>query len=159
MPQVVQRVPIEPAALRTCHHVKDTRRPVGPRAAAHPGCTRSGAPRRETGPADAVARAAAAEDATISSVTYAQVLHKTARLGVTAEDVDAELGALIVSVSHFGRLDARSAASFPRDRSGLGLADPLCPALARSSSSLAYAADRVRQNWVDDLGVDARVTR
>jgi ribonuclease VapC len=117
---------------------------------------RSGAPRRETGPADAVARAAAAEDATISSVTYAQVLHKTARLGVTAEDVDAELGALIVSVSHFGRLDARSAASFPGDRSGLG---PVCPALARSSSSLAYAADRVRQNWVDDLGVDARVTR
>jgi hypothetical protein len=46
-----------------------------------------------------------------------------------------------------------------RDRSGLGLAHPVCLALARSSSSLAYVADRVRQNWADDLGVDARVIR
>ena len=109
--------------------------------------------------ADVVARAAAANDATISSVNYAEVLQKTARLGVTAEDVDAELDALSVTVSHFGRLDARLAASFFRDRSGLSLADRVCLALARSLSSPAYTADRIWQDWSDDLGVDVQVIR
>jgi ribonuclease VapC len=109
--------------------------------------------------ADVVARAAAANDATISSVNYAEVLQKTARLGVTAEDVDAELDALSITVSHFGRLDARLAASFFRDRSGLSLADRVCLALARSLSSPAYTADRIWQDWSDDLGVDVQVIR
>jgi ribonuclease VapC len=109
--------------------------------------------------ADVVARAAAANDATISSVNYAEVLQKTAHLGVTAEDVDAELDALSVTVSHFGRLDARLAASFFRDRSGLSLADRVCLALARSLSSPAYTADRIWQDWSDDLGVDVQVIR
>jgi ribonuclease VapC len=109
--------------------------------------------------ADVVARAAAANDATISSVNYAEVLQKAARLGVTAENVDAELDALSVTVSHFGRLDARLAASFFRDRSGLSLADRVCLALARSLSSPAYTADRIWQDWSDDLGVDVQVIR
>ena len=78
---------------------------------------------------------------------------------MTAEDVDAERGALIVSVTHFGGLDARSAASFPPRPLGPRSGHPVRPALARSSSSLAYAADRVRQNWADDLGVAAHVIR
>ena len=109
--------------------------------------------------ADVVARAAAANDATISSVNYAEVLQKTECLGVTAEDVDAELDALSVTVSHFGRLDARLAASFFRDRSGLSLANRVCLALARSLSSPAYTADRIWQDWSDDLGVDVQVIR
>lgn len=109
--------------------------------------------------ADVVARAAAANDATISSVNYVEVLQKTARLGLTAEDVDAELDGLSVTVSHFGRLDARLAASFFRDRSGLSLADRVCLALARSLSSPAYTADRIWQDWSDDLGVDVQVIR
>ncbi len=109
--------------------------------------------------ADVVARAAAANDATISSVNYAEVLQKTARLGVTAEDVDVELDALSVTVSHFGRLDARLAASFFRDRSGLSLADRVCLALPRSLSSPAYTANRIWQDWSDDLGVDVQVIR
>ena len=109
--------------------------------------------------ADVVSREAANNNATISSVNYAEVLQKTARLGVTAEDVDAELDALSVTVSHFGRLDARLAASFFRDRSGLSLADRVCLALARSLSSPAYTADRIWQDWSDDLGVDVQVIR
>ncbi len=108
---------------------------------------------------DVVARAATDNDATISSVNYAEVLQKTARLGVTAEEVDAELDALGITVSPFGRLDARLAASFFRDRSGLSLADRVCLALARSVSSPAYTADRIWQTWADDLAVEVRVIR
>ena len=78
---------------------------------------------------------------------------------MTAEDVDAELDALSVTVGHSGRLDARLAASFFRDRSGLSLADRVCLALTRSLSSPAYTADRIWQDWSDDLGVDVQVIR
>ena len=80
-------------------------------------------------------REAAGDDATISSVNYAEVLQKAARLGVPAEAVDAALDALGVTVSPFGRLDARLTASFYRHRSGLSLADRVCLALARSLES------------------------
>ena len=84
---------------------------------------------------------------------------KAARLGVPAEAVDGELDALGITVSHFGRLDARLAASFYRHRSGLSLADRVCLALARSLSSPAYTTDRVWQDWSDDLAVDVQVIR
>jgi hypothetical protein len=45
------------------------------------------------------------------SVNYAEVLQKSARRGVPAADVDGELDALTITVSSFGRLDARLAAS------------------------------------------------
>ena len=80
--------------------------------------------------AGVVARDAAANDTTISSVNYAEVLQKAARLGVPAEAVDADLDALSITVSPFGRLDACLAASFYRHRSGLSLADRACLALA-----------------------------
>ena len=108
---------------------------------------------------DIVARETASNDATISAVNYAEVLQKAARLGVLAEDVDAGVEALNITISPFGRLDARLAASFYRHRSGLSLADRVCLALARSMSSPAYSTDRVWQDWADDLGVDVRVIR
>jgi ribonuclease VapC len=49
-----------------------------------------------------VAREAINNDATISSVNYAEVLQKSARRGVPAEDVDGELDALNMAVSSFG---------------------------------------------------------
>lgn len=108
---------------------------------------------------DVVAREAGSNDATISSVNYAEVLQKAARLGVPAEDVDGELDALGITVSHFGRLDARLAASFYRHRSGLSLADRVCLALARSLSSPALTTDRIWRDWADDLAVEVRVIR
>ena len=62
--------------------------------------------------ADVVSRAAAHNDATISSVNYAEVLQKAASLGVTAEEVDAALEDLGITVTPFARLDARLTASF-----------------------------------------------
>jgi ribonuclease VapC len=109
--------------------------------------------------AGVVARDAAANDATIGAVNYAEVLQKAARLGVPAEAVDAELDALGITVSPFGRLDARLAASFFRDRSGLSLADRVCLALARSLSSPAYTTDRLCQHWADDLAQSAKRSR
>ena len=71
---------------------------------------------------DVVARAATNQDSTISSVNYAEVLQKAARLGVAAEIVDSVMDGLDITVSPFGRLDARLAASLYRHRSGLSLA-------------------------------------
>jgi ribonuclease VapC len=62
--------------------------------------------------ADVISREAANNDATISAVNYAETLHKAARVGVSAEQVDAALEGLGITVSPFGRLDARLAASF-----------------------------------------------
>ena len=87
---------------------------------------------------EVVARAATNQDSTISSVNYAEVLQKAARLGVAAEIVDSVMDGLDITVSPFGRLDARLAASLYRHRSGLSLADRVCLALARSLSSRAY---------------------
>ena len=109
--------------------------------------------------AGVVARDAAANDATIGAVNYAEVLQKAARLGVPAEAVDADLDALGVTVSPFGRLDARLAASFYRHRSGLSLADRVCLDLARSLASPAFTTDRLWQSWADDLGVRVTVIR
>ncbi len=39
------------------------------------------------------------------------------------------------------------------------LADRVCFALARSLSSPAYTADRVWEQWADELGVEVRVIR
>jgi ribonuclease VapC len=109
--------------------------------------------------ADVVSREAANNDATISSVNYAESLQKAARVGVTAEQVDAALEGLGITVSPFGRLDARLAASFYRHGSNLSLADRVCLALARSLSSPAYTADRPWTSWADDLGVEVRLIR
>jgi ribonuclease VapC len=109
--------------------------------------------------ADVVSREAANNDATISSVNYAESLQKAARVGVTAEQVDAALEGLGITVSPFGRLDARLAASFYRHGSNLSLADRVCLALARSLSSPAYTADRPWASWADDLGVEVRLIR
>jgi hypothetical protein len=54
---------------------------------------------------DVVARAATNQDSTISSVNYAEVLQKAARLGVAAEIVDSVMDGLDITVSPFGRLD------------------------------------------------------
>jgi ribonuclease VapC len=94
-----------------------------------------------------VAHEAIRHDATISAVNYAEILQKAAHRGVPAEDVDDDLDALTITVSPFGRLDARLAASFYRHRSGLSLADRVCLALARSLSSPAYTADRIWERW------------
>jgi ribonuclease VapC len=109
--------------------------------------------------ADVVSREAANNDATISSVNYAESLQKAARVGVTAEQVDAALEGLGITVSPFGRLDARLAASFYRHGSNLSLADRVCLALARSLSSPAYTADQPWTSWADDLGVEVRLIR
>jgi len=69
------------------------------------------------------------------------------------------LEALDVTVSPFGRLDARLAASFYRHRSNLGLGDRVCLALSRSLSKPAFTADRAWQQWAEELGVDVRVIR
>lgn len=105
--------------------------------------------------ADVVSRAAANNDATISSVNYAEVLQKAASLGVTAEEVDAALEDLGITVTPFARLTA----SFYRHKSGLGIADRVCLALARSLSSPAYTADRPWQRWAEEFGVDLQLIR
>jgi ribonuclease VapC len=109
--------------------------------------------------ADVVSRAAAHNDATISSVNYAEVLQKAASLGVTAEEVDAALEDLGITVTPFARLDARLTASFYRHKSGLGIADRVCLALARSLSSPAHTADRSWQRWAEEFGVDLQLIR
>lgn len=108
---------------------------------------------------EVVARAAATDTATLSAVNYAEVVQKAAQHGLAAENVDAALEALDVTVSPFGRLDARLAASFYRHRSNLSLGDRVCLALARSLSSPAFTADRAWQRWAEELGVDVRVIR
>jgi len=76
---------------------------------------------------EVVAGAAATETATLSAVNYAEVVHKAAQHGLAAEDVDAALEALDVTVSPFGRLDARLAASFYRHCSSLSPRRPGLP--------------------------------
>lgn len=102
---------------------------------------------------EVVARAAAGDDATISAVNYSEVLQKAARVGIAAEEIDAALDELAITITPFGRLDARLAASFYRHRSDLSLADRVCLALGRSLSSATYTSDRSWLNWADDLGV------
>jgi len=108
---------------------------------------------------EVVARAAAAEDVTISAVNYSEVLQKAARIGIASEEIDQVLDELAITVTPFGRLDARLAASFYRHRSDLSLADRVCLALGRSLSSLTYTTDRQWLNWSDDLGVRVVVIR
>ncbi len=108
---------------------------------------------------EVVARAAASDDATISAVNYSEVLQKAARVGIAAEEIDAALDELAISITPFGRLDARLAASFYRHRSDLSLADRVCLALGRSLSSVTYTADRYWLNWADDLDVHVVVIR
>jgi len=98
------------------------------------------------------------QDATISAVNYSEVLQRP-RLGVAAEDIDAQLDRLAITISAFSRLDARLAASFYRHRSGLSLADRVCLALARSISSPVCTADHLWQRWADDLGVEVVLIR
>lgn len=113
---------------------------------------------RETG-WEIVARRAVDQDTTISAVNYAEVLQKAARLSIPAEDIDAQMDTLGVTVSPFSRLDARLAASFYRHQSGLSLADRVCLALARSVNSPAYTADRLWERWAEELGVHVVLIR
>jgi ribonuclease VapC len=99
------------------------------------------------------------EDATVSSVNYSETLQKSARLAVQPETVDSGVDALGITVSQFGRLDARLAASFYRHGSNLSLGDRACLALARNLSSPAYTADRDWLNWASQLSVEVRVIR
>jgi PIN domain nuclease of toxin-antitoxin system len=108
---------------------------------------------------EVVAHAVAKDSATLSAVNYAEVVQKAAQHGFAAENVDSALEALGITVSPFGRLDARLAASFYRHRSNLSLGDRVCLALARSLSSPAFTADRAWQRWAEELGVDVRVIR
>ena len=108
---------------------------------------------------EVVARAAAGDDATISAVNYSEVLQKAARVGIAVEEIDAALDELAITITPFGRLDARLAASFYRHRSDLSLADRVCLALGRSLSSATYTSDRSWLNWADDLGVHVVVIR
>ena len=75
------------------------------------------------------------------------------------ELVDSHLDALGVTVSQFGRFDARLAASFYRHGSNLSLGDRACLALACNLSSPAYTADRDWLNWASQLAVEVRVIR
>lgn len=108
---------------------------------------------------DVVAAQLLRDDATISAVNYAEVLQKSGRLGIDAEDIDAQMDAMGIVVSPFSRLDARLAASFYRHRSGLSLADRVCLALARSIASPAYTADRLWETWAAELDVRVVVIR
>lgn len=99
------------------------------------------------------------DDSTISAVNYAEVLQKASRVGVAAEAIDAQLDELGVTVSPFGRLDARLAASLYRHQSGLSLADRVCLGLARSLSSPAYTADRLWETWAVEFGVQVVLIR
>ncbi len=107
---------------------------------------------------DLVARQVVNQDATISAVNYAEVLQKAARL-VAADAVDAQMDALGITVRLFSRLDARLAASFYRHGSGLSLADRVCLALAHSTDSPAYTADRIWERWATEFGVRVIVIR
>ena len=108
---------------------------------------------------EVVTRAAAGDDATISAVNYSEVLQKTARIGIAAKEIDRGLDELDITVTPFGRLDARLAASFYRHRSNLSLADRVCLALGRSLSSPVYTTDRDWEDWADDFGVTVVVIR
>ena len=113
---------------------------------------------RETG-WEVVARAAAGDDATMSAVNYSEVLQKTARVGIAAEEIDRGLDELDITVTPFGRLDARLAASFYRHRSNLSVADRVCLALGRSLSSPVYTTDCNWEDRADDFGVTVVVIR
>lgn len=106
-----------------------------------------------------VAEATAADDATISAVNYAEVMQKARRKGVAPESVDSLLDALSITVTPFGRLDARLAASFYRHGSNLSLADRVCLALARSLSSPTLTADRSWLGWAEPFDVRVVVIR
>jgi hypothetical protein len=84
---------------------------------------------------------------------------KTARVGIAAEEIDRGLDELDITVTPFGRLDARLAASFYRHRSNLNLADRVCLALGRSLSSPVYTSDRNWEDWADHFGVTVVVIR
>src|SRR3954471_17755313 len=84
---------------------------------------------------------------------HSEVLQKSARVGIAAEVIDGALDELAITVTPFGRLDARLAASFYRHRSNLSLADRVCLALGRSLTSPTYTTDREWQDWSDPLGV------
>ena len=99
------------------------------------------------------------EAATISAINYAEVLQKAVRLDIAVERVDAEMEVVGITVTPFGRLDARLAASFYRHRSGLSLADRVCLALARSLSSTAYTGDRTWEAWGSEFDVQLVVIR
>lgn len=106
-----------------------------------------------------IARALVDDDSTVSAVNYAEVLQKADRVGVAAEAIDAQLDELGVTVSPFGRLDARLAASLYRHQSGLSLADRVCLSLARSLASPAYTADRLWESWAGEFGVQVILIR
>jgi len=102
---------------------------------------------------DLVVREALDQDTTISAVNYAEVLQKASGL-FSAERVDAVMGDLKITVSPFGRLDARLTSSLYRHRSGLSLADRVCLALARSLTSPLCTADRALGEWAIEFGVE-----
>ena len=108
---------------------------------------------------EVVTRAAAGDDATISAVNYSEVLQKTSRVGIAAEEIAPGLDELDITVTPFGRLDARLAASFYRHRSNLSLADRVYLALGRSLWSPVYTTDRNWENWAEDFGVTVVVIR
>lgn len=108
---------------------------------------------------EVVARHATNQDSTISAVNYGEVLQKALRRGVAAGHIDFGMDVLGITVSPFGRLDARLPASFYRHRSGLSLADRVCSALARSLSSPAYATDRLWEKWAPEFNVQITVIR
>jgi hypothetical protein len=84
---------------------------------------------------------------------------KAARVGIAAEEIDRGLDELDITVTPFGRLDARLAASVYRHRSNLSLADRVCLALGRSLSSPVFTTDRNWEDWADDFGVTVVVIR
>ncbi len=106
-----------------------------------------------------VAKEVLDQDTTISAVNYSEVLQKAGRLGIAAEEIDAQMDIVGVTVSPFTRLDARLAASFYRHRSGLSLADRVCFSLARSVAGTVYTADRVWEQRSAEFGVNVVVIR
>lgn len=99
------------------------------------------------------------QDTTISALNYAEVLQKAASHRVAVEEIDAQMDVVGITVSPFGRLDARLAASLYRHRSGLSLADRVCMALARSIASPACTADRLWADWAQEFDVQVILIR
>ena len=111
---------------------------------------------REPG-ADRVAAALPA--ARISAVNFAEVLGVLSRRGLDPVVAAVDLAALRLPVEPFVEHDARQVGAWeaPLHRSGLGLGDRACLALAARLGLPALTADRP---WAQiDLGVEVRLIR
>ena len=79
------------------------------------------------------------------------MLQKAGRIGIPAETIDARFDELGVTVSPFGRLDARLAASLHRHHASAWPTE--CAwAWPAAWASPAYTADRLWESWAAEFG-------